>query len=88
MAIDDATGNRVYINVQPIQSPTGDTIIGAVYIKSDIEKQYLEIQNTALIFVTASIIAAAISIIVAVLVSRSITQPIGEMREQARRIDS
>lgn len=86
MAIDDSTGNRVYINVQPIQSPTGDTIIGAVYIKSDIEKQYLEIQNTALIFVTASIIAAAISIIVAVLVSRSITQPIGEMREQARRI--
>ncbi len=35
---------------------------------------------------TASLIAAVISIIVALLVSRSITQPIGEMREQAIRI--
>ena len=39
-----------------------------------------------MIFVTASLIAAAISIVVALLVSRSITQPIGEMREQAIRI--
>lgn len=85
-AIDEDTGKRVYINVQPIQSPTGDTVIGALYVKSDIEKKYEEIYDTALIFVTASLIAAAISMIVAVLVSRSITQPIGEMQEQALRI--
>ncbi|KAF1300758.1 cell wall metabolism sensor histidine kinase WalK [Enterococcus sp. JM9B] len=85
-AIDEATGKRVYIIVQPIQSPTGDAAIGVLYVKSDIEKKYQEIYDTALIFVTASLIAAAISMIVAVLVSRSITQPIGEMREQALRI--
>ncbi|MFU1862435.1 HAMP domain-containing protein, partial [Enterococcus faecium] len=34
----------------------------------------------------ASIIAAAISIIVTLLIARSITKPIGEMREQAIRI--
>ncbi|MGG7018306.1 UNVERIFIED_CONTAM: HAMP domain-containing protein, partial [Pseudomonas aeruginosa] len=45
-----------------------------------------EITNTASIFFTASIIAAAISIIVTLLIARSITKPIGEMREQAIRI--
>ncbi|WP_086313536.1 sensory box histidine kinase VicK [Enterococcus sp. 7F3_DIV0205] len=78
--------NRVYINVQPIQSPTGDTVIGVLYVKSNTEGKYQEITDTARIFFTASIIAGAISIIVTLLIARSITQPIGEMREQALRI--
>ncbi len=24
---------RVYVNVQPIQSPTGETVIGVLYVK-------------------------------------------------------
>lgn len=85
VAIDESNSDRVQINVQPIQS-TGDTVIGALYVKSDLEQKYRDINNIALIFVTASIIAAFISMIVAVFVSRSITQPIGEMRQQALRI--
>ena len=85
-AYDEVTNKRVYIVVQPIQSATGDTVIGALFMKSDIEGRYEEIHETALIFVFASLIAAGISIVVAVLVSRSITQPIVEMREQALRI--
>ncbi|GAA3012065.1 cell wall metabolism sensor histidine kinase WalK [Tetragenococcus solitarius] len=85
VAIDEATSDRVQINVQPIQS-AGDTVVGALYVKSDLEEQYREINKIALIFITASIIAVFISMIVAVLVARSITQPIGEMREQALRI--
>ncbi|EKG2059016.1 cell wall metabolism sensor histidine kinase WalK [Enterococcus faecalis] len=77
---------RVYVNVQPIQSPTGETVIGVLYVKSNLENKYQEITNTASIFFTASIIAAAISIIVTLLIARSITKPIGEMREQAIRI--
>lgn len=85
-AYDEDTNRRVYIVVQPILSATGDTVVGALFMKSDIEKQYTEIRDTAFIFVTASLLAAAISIVVAVLVARSITQPIGEMQEQAMRI--
>ena len=85
-AYDEDTNRRVYIVVQPILSTTGDTVVGALFMKSDIEKQYSEIRDTAFIFVTASLLAAAISIVVAVLVARSITQPIGEMQEQAMRI--
>jgi two-component system sensor histidine kinase VicK len=40
----DDNNKRVYINVQPIQSPTGDSaVIGALYVKSDIEQKYSEI---------------------------------------------
>ncbi|HLQ40692.1 MAG TPA: cell wall metabolism sensor histidine kinase WalK [Tetragenococcus sp.] len=85
VAIDETSSDRVQINVQPIQS-TGDTVVGALYVKSDLEQKYRDINNIALIFVTASIIAVFISIIVAVLVARSITQPIDAMRQQALRI--
>jgi len=82
----DDNNKRVYINVQPIQSPTGDSaVIGALYVKSDIEQKYSEIGNTALIFFTASLIAGLISV-VALLVARSITKPIKEMQKQAVRI--
>ncbi len=84
-AIDNPTNDRVQINVQTIQS-TGDTVIGALYVKSSLEQKYREIANIAYIFVTASVFAALISMIVSVLIARSITQPIGEMREQALRI--
>ncbi|MGK0551621.1 cell wall metabolism sensor histidine kinase WalK [Enterococcus faecalis] len=77
---------RVYVNVQPIQSPTGETVIGVLYVKSNLENKYQEITSTASIFFTASLIAGAISIVVTLLIARSITKPIGEMREQALRI--
>lgn len=83
---DNDSGRRVYINVQQIKSSTGDTVIGGLYVKSDVESKYQEVNNTALIFFTASIIALSISLGVALLVSRTITKPIGEMKQQAMRI--
>ncbi len=83
---DESSGQRVFNIVESIQSPTGDAVLGTLYLRSNLEAKYSEVSTTALIFVTASLIAAVISIVVALLVSRSITQPIGEMREQAIRI--
>lgn len=84
--VDKDSHSRVLINVHPIQSMTGDTVLGALYVKSDIEDQYQQIKNIAVIFVTASLLAVGISMVVAILIAHSITQPIGEMREQALRI--
>lgn len=84
--VDEDTHGRVLINVHPIQSLTGDTVLGTLYVKSNIEDQYQQIKNIAVIFVTASLLAVGISMVVALLIAHSITQPIGEMREQALRI--
>lgn len=85
IALDETTGNRVLINIRVLES-VGDVVIGSLYIRGDLEKQYQEISNIALIFVSATLIAIGIAIVVSMLVARSITQPIGEMREQALRI--
>ena len=84
-AVDEMTGDRVLINIRLVQS-AGEDVVGTLYIRSDLEKQYQEISNIAVIFVTATLLAIAIAIVVSVLIAHSITQPIGEMQEQALRI--
>ncbi|MGX7030698.1 cell wall metabolism sensor histidine kinase WalK [Vagococcus zengguangii] len=83
---DATTGKRVYRKNQQIYSPSGTSVMGAVYVKSDLEAKYKEISNITLIFFTASMIAMAISVTIAILVARGITKPIGEMQQQAKRI--
>lgn len=80
------SGKRVWINIEPIYSSTGTTPIGVLYVRSNIESRYNDVNDVALIFFTASLIAGAVSIVVAVLIARSITRPIDEMKEQALRI--
>lgn len=82
--VDD--GRQVYINVQPIQNSTGDSVLGAIYVKSDISQQYNRVQDIATIFYSASFVAGLIAVVVALLFARSITRPIKEMEKQAFKI--
>lgn len=84
--VDSSTNRRVYVNVQPIYSPSGDTVIGAVYVKSDLEGQYEQVRQTSLIFIMASLVAMVICLVIAIIVARQITRPIDEMQQQAQRI--
>ncbi len=83
---DPVTGDRVYVNIQQVYSPTGNAVIGFLYVKSDIESRYRQVSDIALIFFYASMIALVFSLIIALLVARTITKPIGEMKQQAVRI--
>lgn len=83
---DAATGRRIYRIVQQVYSNTGDSVIGILYVKSDIESKYQEVSDIVNVFFTASLIAIVVSLIVAVLVARTITKPIGEMKKQAIRV--
>lgn len=82
---DQTTNKRVWRLVSPIFSDDGNTI-GAIYLKTNIESVYTQINNITLIFFTGSAIAALLTIILALLVSRTITKPISEMKKQAIRI--
>lgn len=84
--VDSVTKRRVYVNVQPIYSPNGDAVIGAVYVKSDLEGQYEQVRQTSLIFIMASLVAMFICLVIAIIVARQLTKPIGEMQQQAARI--
>ena len=84
--MDSVLHRRVYINVQPIYAPSGNTVIGAIYVKSDLERQYDQVNQTIIIFLTASLIAMVLCLLLALFVARQITKPIGEMKKQAKRI--
>lgn len=83
---DPQTGKRIFVNIEQIYSPTGDAVIGFLYVKSDIERKYQQVSDITLIFFYASMIALVFSVIIALLVARTITKPIGEMKQQAERI--
>ncbi|WP_326717447.1 cell wall metabolism sensor histidine kinase WalK [Vagococcus jeotgali] len=83
---DQQTGKRVFVNIEQIYSPTGDAVIGFLYVKSDIESKYQQVSDITLIFFYASMIALVFSVIIALLVARTITKPIGEMKQQAERV--
>ena len=46
---DESSGQRVFNIVQSIQSPTGDTVLGTLYLRSNLESKYNEVSTTAVI---------------------------------------
>ncbi|GLO68187.1 MULTISPECIES: cell wall metabolism sensor histidine kinase WalK [Oceanobacillus] len=79
---DDETDSRVYVYVKPILGDD-DMAVGAVFYKSSLEEVYGQIEDINNIFLQGSILAITISAIIGILVARTITKPIMEMREQA-----
>lgn len=80
--IDDETDSRVYVYVKPILGDD-EMAVGAIFYKSSLEEVYGQIEDINNIFLQGSILAITISAIIGILVARTITKPIMEMREQA-----
>ncbi|MFS0749762.1 cell wall metabolism sensor histidine kinase WalK [Oceanobacillus sp. 1P07AA] len=76
------TDSRVYVYVKPIMGEDG-MAVGAIFYKSSLEEVYGQIEEINNIFLQGSILAITISAIIGILVARTITRPIMEMREQA-----
>lgn len=80
---------RYIVIAQPIRADGGDgtgEIRGAVYIEASIEDVTDQAQAINSIFITATSIALFVTFIVIILVARTITAPILDMRRQALRM--
>lgn len=77
------TGNRFFIKAEPIYDDE-ENVIGAIYIESSLEGVYGQLQNINEIFLKGSILAITVSALLGILVARTITKPIAEMRRQAQ----
>ncbi|WP_058309158.1 cell wall metabolism sensor histidine kinase WalK [Gracilibacillus massiliensis] len=73
--------DRVLVRTIPIMD--GDVPVGAIYTESSIEEVYTQLEEINRIFLNGTILATFVSIILGVLVARTITKPITEMRKQA-----
>src|SRR5699024_8793341 len=85
IAIDARTKNRVYVKAQPIFNQDGN-VVGVIYLETSLESVYGQIQKINSIFLQGSILAIAVSAFIGILVARTITKPIIEMRRQAQKM--
>lgn len=81
--LNNKTGNRVFVLVEPILDSEGD-VEGAIYLETSVESVYRQIQGINEIFLKGSVIALLVSVLLGVLVARAITKPIVQMRRQAQ----
>ncbi|MDO1604780.1 cell wall metabolism sensor histidine kinase WalK [Lactobacillus sp. YT155] len=86
---DKDLGNS-YVLVQPLVKTVNDSsnVIGAIYVRASMEKVYQDINGIIVIFLTASLVAGLIGALIAIFISRAITRPIDEMKQQAIRMSN
>ncbi|AEH49732.1 cell wall metabolism sensor histidine kinase WalK [Parageobacillus thermoglucosidasius] len=81
MLLDRKTGHRMYISSTPIKS-RGE-IKGVVYVIASMENVFSQMKQINTILATGTGIALAITAVLGILLSRTITRPISDMRRQA-----
>ena len=88
MTYDKSSDRRSYVSITPLFSASGNTntVVGAVYLRANLESVYDSVNSVTLIFATASLIATAIGMALAITVSSAITRPIDEMKKQTMQI--
>lgn len=86
ISLDGETGQRVWVLVSPISDTVGPNgeIRGAIYVQSNIEKVYEQLNEINRIFAAGIVMSLIITIILGILVARTITRPISDMRKQAQ----
>lgn len=81
--VDSATGNRRWKVVTPVFSSNDPTqLVGIILMESNIESVYEQVTQISFIFVNSSLLAIALSVLLANIVSRALTTPIKEMQQQ------
>src|SRR5690625_996636 len=82
---DPKTDNRVFVKTVSLYDKEDENnIIGVIYYEASLEGVYGQIQNINEIFFKGSVLAMVVSAILGILVARTITKPIKEMRRQAQ----
>ena len=79
--IDKETKNRLWVLVTPLKS--GDEVIGAIRLEAKIENVYVQLREINNIFATGTVIALGVTAILGVLLARTVTRPMSDMRKQA-----
>lgn len=75
------TGSRVWVLSTPIKKYS--EVIGVIYVISDMENVFEQMDEINNIFITGTVIALGITAILGILLARTITRPISDMRRQA-----
>lgn len=78
---DPNTGRRVWMLLKPIN--VNGKVIGSVYVISEMENVFEQMDEINHIFISGTAIALAITAILGILLARTITRPLSDMQRQA-----
>ena len=79
---------RYWKIVSPISSSSDNSgnPLGIISVTTNIESRYAQVKDIGVIFVSSSLIAIVLVIIITFLISQGITKPIAEMKKQTEKI--
>lgn len=77
---DSADSNRVWIKNMPVHFE--GEVVGDIYVESDIDSVYEQLNNINQIFIIGTAISLLITIVLGFFIARTITKPISDMRNQ------
>ncbi|UQS84295.1 cell wall metabolism sensor histidine kinase WalK [Bombilactobacillus thymidiniphilus] len=77
-----------YLSITPLINSSGEnnTVVGAIYIRADMDQVYKNINRIVFIFFISSLVAGIFGALISIVVARAITRPIAEMKRQANRM--
>ncbi|MCO0596121.1 cell wall metabolism sensor histidine kinase WalK [Peribacillus butanolivorans] len=78
---DKKTGRRLWVLSTPVEA--NGEVIGAVYVIAEMENVFEQMEEINSIFMTGTAIALVITAILGILLARTITRPMSDMRKQA-----
>lgn len=86
--IEERSGVRYQLVVKPLVSSSGgeSNIIGVVEVRASLETTYDNLNHVSLIYFSASLLAVVLGVVMAVIISRSLTKPIAEINDRTTRI--
>ncbi|WP_210471426.1 cell wall metabolism sensor histidine kinase WalK [Sporosarcina sp. 6E9] len=80
--LDEHTRNRILVWVTPIK--VEDEVIGTLYLKSNIEKVYKQMDEINQILAGGAFVSLTITVILGIFIAQTITRPVSDMRRQAQ----
>ncbi|MFD1928352.1 cell wall metabolism sensor histidine kinase WalK [Sporosarcina siberiensis] len=80
--LDENTRKRILVRATPIISE--GEVIGALYLESNIEKVYTQMDEINQILAGGTAVSLTITIIIGIFIAQTMTRPISDMRRQAQ----
>ena len=79
--MNEESNERIYVQAEPVK--VGQEIVGVIYVVSNIETVYAQLNQINNTFIIGTAISLLITIILGTFIARTITKPISDMRNQA-----
>ena len=81
--LDENSTNRIWVLATPINQ-SDDKVIGTIFVKSNIEKVFKQIDEINQILAGGVAVSLTITIIIGIFIAQTMTRPISDMRRQAQ----